>query len=407
MSETSENEETQGYVVEGQLTTAVRGYLVLYSVTGGRVSYTTFANNARELELPRSFVPPIRRTKDSFAIAKNTLTGMALPNLENVEGWDGVVKQEILVERLKKGNEYAVQIKRSGRSRGKRHTERVNLFRLEFSPPENFDAASWCQSYMDSHWEEGIEAPSMSSIRRCLTIEPYWDEEDFDPNMMQTIQQRLLDHFEVVATSIDAKMLRDRLRRVLASNMKGFPFRSGQGAWFVPNSEEDNTLGSLEDYSNLLESFGTANMLSGDPTEESWFDETGKPRDWYRPSTNLRILGYIDNDRQLEYIRNDIQNNLSREIAEYQSKIVKLADSFNEDKVEAFEDRLNNIQVVKEELVTRLANLSDMIGGVEVSTVVFSDLNESFTGRLDSIQPLNSTVANRLRGLMDFSEDED
>ena len=99
---------------------------------------------------------------------------------------------------------------------------------------------------MDSHWEEGIEAPSMSSIRRCLTIEPYWDEEDFDPIMMQTIQQRLLDHFEVVATSIDAKMLRDRLRRVLASNMKGFPFRSGQGAWFVPNSEEDNTLGSLK-----------------------------------------------------------------------------------------------------------------------------------------------------------------
>ena len=45
-----------------------------------------------------------------------------------------------------------------------------------------------------------------------------------------------------------------------------------------------------------------------------------------------------------------------------------------------------------------------MIGGVEVSTVVFSDLNESFTGRLDSIQPLNNTVANRLRGLMDFSK---
>ena len=102
MSETSE-EETQGYVVEGQLSTAVRGYLVLYSVTGGRVSYTNFASNARELGLPRSFVPPIRRTKDSFAIAKNTLTSMALPNLENIEGWDGVVKQEILVERLKKG----------------------------------------------------------------------------------------------------------------------------------------------------------------------------------------------------------------------------------------------------------------------------------------------------------------
>ena len=46
--------------------------------------------------------------------------------------------------------------------------------------------------------------------------------------------------------------------------------------------------------------------------------------------------------------------------------------------------------------------LSDMIGGVEVSTVGFSDLNESFTGRLD-YPAIKQTVANRLRGL-DFSE---
>ena len=46
--------------------------------------------------------------------------------------------------------------------------------------------------------------------------------------------------------------------------------------------------------------------------------ENGAPRKWYRQKSNLRVMGYIDNERQLEYIKDDIQNALSLEVTEYQ-----------------------------------------------------------------------------------------
>jgi len=407
MSKKEKTNSEEGYVVEGKLSKAVKGHLVLYSLTGGRVSYSAFARNARQLKLNRTFIPPIRRTKDAFAIAKNALNGMHLSQLESQEGWDGVVNQSVRIVPLKKGNEYAVQIKRTGRSRGKLHTESVNLFRLSFSPPEKFDAAAWCEKYMKSHWDDKVERPTVTDVRKCLSIEPYWDDQMFDATLMMQIQNRLLDEFEIVATSIDAKMLRDRIRKILSTEMKGLPFRSGQGAWFIPSDKESDHLEQLENYSQLLETFGNANSLVGEPTEETWLDETGKPRSWFKPRTNLRILGYIDNDRQLGYIRQDIETNLSREIAEYHSKVLNVANSFNKDKVKEFEKRLNSVQVVREDLQNRLKNLSDMIGGVEVNTVIFNDVNEGLTQRLQAIAPMNNSVVNRLRGLMSITTDEE
>ena len=64
-------------------------------------------------------------------------------------------------------------------------------------------------------------------------------------------------------------------------------------------SEEENThLETLENYSNLLNYFGDRNALNRETTQ-TYFDESGKPRKWYRQKSNLRVMGYIDNDRQL------------------------------------------------------------------------------------------------------------
>ena len=51
----SENESEYGYVTENS-NIPTTGHLVLYSVTGGRVSYASFAEQAKELELPRHIV---------------------------------------------------------------------------------------------------------------------------------------------------------------------------------------------------------------------------------------------------------------------------------------------------------------------------------------------------------------
>ena len=157
-------------------------------------------------------------------------------------------------------------------------------------------------------------------------------------SLISTVKLR---EFREVAISVDQNMLRDKIIKVLRDELGGLPFRSGQGAFFLPRTGDGGEqLETLENYSNLLETFGTTNALVGNPSQNNWLGENGRPRDWHRPRTNLRIMGYIDNDRQLNYIRQDIETNLSREIAEYQHQLLQVADGFNEDKVEDFEKKL-------------------------------------------------------------------
>ena len=127
----SEN-TSEGFVIEGELNVAVKGHLALYSIVGGRIGYSAYAQRAQELELSERYVPRPRKAKDAFARAKDVLHNMSVPTLDTLEGWDGVVQRKIIVKPLKKGNEYAVSIEHSGRSRGRRHKSMQNLFRISF-----------------------------------------------------------------------------------------------------------------------------------------------------------------------------------------------------------------------------------------------------------------------------------
>ena len=408
----SENESEYGYVTENS-NIPTTGHLVLYSVTGGRVSYASFAEQAKELELPRNFVPSLRKLFYAFANAKNNLDGLGLPSLEVSDDWDGVVDRKVKVLSLEKNREYVVQIESRGRARGKKHVSAQNMFRLEFTPPENFDVGLWSEDYMANIWkddEEGEEnsteaaQASVSQIRECISVTPYWDDSEIDAALFARITASLMDEFETVATTIDAKMLRDKIVKVLQSELGGLPFRSGQGAYFVPKYDDDETyLETLENYSRLLESFGNANSLTRTTGEANWLGDNGKPRDWHRPTTNLRIMGYIDNARQMSYLRRDIETNLGREIGEYQHKLMEVANNFNEDKIKDFEKKLDAITGLKTTLKSRLSNLTRIVGGeVNLNTDAFSDVQAGLNNGASRIRSVKSTVADRVLALSRF-----
>jgi len=411
MSENDSNDDI-GYVTENT-EMATRGLLVLYSVTGGRVLYDNYASLAQELELGRAFVPDIRRLRDSFAIAKNNLDGLDLPTLEVAEGWDGTVQRSVKITSLKRSNEYVVQIECRGRSRGKNHVERQNMFRLEFSPPEEFDERAWREGYINQVWNEVEEDDRVStdSLAGCLSVTPYWDDSDIDALLLGRIVSTLNEEFAIVAVSIDQKMLRDRVVRVLSSELGGLPFRSGQGAYYLvrPNDEEAATaqLTTLENYSRLLEAFGNANALVGENAESNWFGEDGRPRNWHRPQTNLRIMGYIDNERQMSYIRRDIETNIGREIGEYQQKLMEVARSFDDEKVEAFGRRLDAMRGTRAELLSRLSSLSSAVGGVNPSLSLYRDVSDGINEAVTRISGSNSAIASRLAALSDLTQDEE
>lgn len=407
----SENESEYGYVTENS-NIPTTGHLVLYSVTGGRVSYASFAEQAKQLGLPRNFVPSLRKLFYAFANAKNNLDGLGLPSLEVSDDWDGVVDRKVKVLSLEKNREYVVQIESRGRARGKKHVSAQNMFRLEFTPPENFDVALWSENYMANIWkddEEGEEnsteaaQASVSQIRECISVTPYWDDSEIDAALFARITASLMGEFETVATTIDAKMLRDKIVRVLQNELRGLPFRSGQGAWFIPKYNDDESyLETLENYSRLLASFGNANTLTRPTGSANWLGDNGKPQDWHRPSTNLRIMGYIDNERQMSYLRRDIETNLGREIGEYQHKLMEVANNFNEEKIEQFEERLNAISGLRTGLVSRLSNLTSMVGELNLNTDMFSDVQEGLATGTSRIRSVRSSVADRVLALSSF-----
>jgi len=399
----SEN-TSEGFVIEGELNVAVKGHLALYSIVGGRIGYAAYAQRAQELELSERYVPRPRKAKDAFARAKDVLHNMSVPTLDTLEGWDGVVQRKIVVKPLKKGNEYAVSIEHSGRSRGRRHKAVQNLFRISFQPPEGVNPDEVIDQFRQSCWNDEVEAPDLTTLRRCVTTSTYWEDQVIDdPMLLARLQTMVLDEFINTISSIDSTMLRNDVRSTLMS-LGGLPFKSGAGAWFIPSySEENEHLTTLENYANLLTYFGNHNALSGSKSQETWLDSTGAPRKWYRQKSNLRVMGYIDNARQLEYIKDDIQNSLSLEVAEYQEKLLNVAKDFNGTKVKAFDAKLDALTTERQDLKDRLQNLSSLVGGVEISFDPFSDISSEFEGRLGVIGEENS-VTTRLRGLMSLSD---
>jgi hypothetical protein len=399
MSENTNN----GYVVEGDLNVAVKGQLVIYSITGGTMLYSNYIQQAKNLDLTQKYVPLPRRPDDAFAKAKDNLNGLQLPSLDSLDGWDSVVERKLVVRPLKRGSEYAVSVELSGRSRGKRHKEVRNLYRISFTTPDDMDLEEWRNNYANSFWDEEVKAPSVQEARDCISVEVYWEDDDLeDLELFLRVTNTLMDNFTEILTSVDSDMLRSNIRKVLME-MGGLPFKSGSGAWFIPNySDEPEHLTELENYSSLLNHYGDSNALTRS-SSDTYLDEDGKPRKWYRQKSNLRVMGYIDNERQLAYIRDDIQNQISIEITEFQNKISEAAAAFNEDKVEAFEKRLDKLEATRTDLTERLSNLSTLVGGdLDLNTTPFRDIGEGFASRIEAIGEDNSLVTSRLRSLMEF-----
>ena len=109
----------------------------------------------------------------------------------------------------------------------KNDARREKLFRLKFQPPEDFNAAEWRTDYMDNVWKGDTNAvnESLTEIAQCLTVSPYWDDMSMDAQLYAQNTSALMQEFRVVATSIDQKMLRDKVVNVLTSELGGLPYR--------------------------------------------------------------------------------------------------------------------------------------------------------------------------------------
>ena len=91
------------------------------------------------------------------------------------------------------------------------------------------------------------------------------------------------------------------------------------------------------------------------------------------------------------------------EIADYQAKLLELSKNFNDEKIEEFEERLNEVHTERQDLLDRLDNLSSIVGDITIPEQ-FRDIEEEFSGRLSTIGEVSDSVTVRLRGLMNLNQ---
>lgn len=405
-----EIENQEGYAVEGNLKKATKGYILFSSISSGWQRYESLTTVAKTNGLNRNQIPHLRTAKNAFAKSMDALHGRALDNLMEAEGWDGPVKQSLQTTFLRRGNEYQVSIKREGMMNGKLHKESIPIVRLVFSPPENFDHRAWVENYMRSFWDEKYmrkistgeeQRPEIADITRCINLETYWEETRVDPIIMNNIRQRVVQAFQNSVVSIDGEMLRSKIETIVKSELNGINFLAGRGAMYVPSKvDEKETSETLDALANVVDSFKRGANLQRD--ENNYYDENGKaiPRD--KRQTQFRYLGYLEGARELEYIRQDIGATLSQEIAEYNEKLIKVTESFNEEKVEAFEKSLEQVDDLRKNLDTRIANICSVVGGDVPVTTSYTDLNSKLSKRIANIPIEHNAVAKRVRNLANF-----
>ena len=89
---------------------------------------------------------------------------------------------------------------------------------------------------------------------------------------------------------------------------------------------------------------------------------------------------------------------------EYQHKLMEVANDFNEEKINEFEKRLDTISGLRTDLVSRLANLTNMVGGeLNLDTNMFSDIQENLNTSTSRVRAVRSAAADRILNLSRFN----
>jgi len=408
----TENTENQGYVVEGKMTELTKGFLVLWTIRSGQMSYENMVRIAKANSLTKNQIPELRTAKNAFAVSKDVLKGMKLDTLLTLEGWDGQVKQSIDVKPLKRGLEYQILIIREGMMNGKLHKDAIPVVRLQFAPPKDFNYRAWVTNYMRSFWDEQYiarirsgedEAPQISQITRCITQVPYWDDTRVDPVLMMNIRERVVQAFQTSVIGVDEEMLKAQFLRVLKNDLNGINFHAGRAAIYVPAEVDGKkTSETLDSLANLIASFAAGANVEA--TTENYYDDDGNPVNrGIQRQTAFRYLGYLSGSRELEYIRQDIGDQLSKEVSEYHAELTKLVDSFDEDKVEQFEKKVAAVSDRRKKLDSRIANISTVVdGSIPMKTTMYKDVNKRFSSRIAAIPQANSAIAKKLKSLASF-----
>ena len=95
----------------------------------------------------------------------------------------------------------------------------------------------------------------------------------------------------------------------------------------------------------------------------------------------------------MQYIREDLGSEISKEVAEFQAEVTKLTASFDKAKLADFEARIKKLRVKKNDITKRLGAMEKTLGGnIPVRRSMHADVKQRLSGRIANIAKINNAV---------------
>lgn len=421
--------EEEGFV-SNNTEVPCRGHLGFYAIFAGTVPYEELVSKGRELGIPGygalepydwshhgidwdSWVPRPRSGSKAFSFALKDLNRDA--GLVETDDWEDQngnrvarVFYEVVMLRHSKEWKFVRRWRGKNVATGQWDSVTEDLFRIRYIPPQRgSELYKWTRRYVHQTLHgrtlENSTRAELSELAGLYEVTPWDASVKVSPEQIREVTNTLRQGLIREATTVDQEALRAIMRRAV-KDVGGMRFGgSSGGVYYIPDWNRDQRyMEYLVPFSELINWFGTMNLI-----EDSY--EEGEDGELVRvtasSATTFRLLGYVDDARQMEYLRQDVAREVVSSVNAYYEDLLTVVRDSNDEDLPKEIDRLFREQ---RELKRKLGDMRQVVGsGITEATAPQSGVQNAFNARLLAVTSKSQQQANRLRQLMNIELDDE
>lgn len=321
----NQNEEFDGFVSSNLQDIPVLGYLVQATFRSGKnkirmmpaeqfVESMKEATSAIALE-ERRYLPKPKKSRQAFVVAAKNLGTKWTPKHD--ASWDGGrCEEKYEIEEHKGGGKTLFRVQRGTRDGIKDMTKtRVIDFKYSSDRVKNRQLRRWSEVYWKSLWT----ADTLDDKEREILSN--WSEYAQNIIAVERVDGSHITSAEHERWTVMLyEALRTSMRSIASDDVRtaynkamirfcGIP-RPLRGQRFVPKVG-DLTLPRLLHWAGVVDVFGIAVGASAHDSNDTSLLETGLSNGETTNVTEVEILGFMNDKRQIEYLKQDVTNHVN------------------------------------------------------------------------------------------------
>ena len=391
---------------------------VVSYLTGNWEGAVMSESSIQILSAERKYLPLPKYGRGAYTQAIRSLRTSYVTGVQSPD-WDGgSCREKWITERLG-GSTVALIRVRTGLRDGVTDIEHMNVAKVRYNrlPSLQKRAKTYRNAFVKSEWGEPITAAEQVSLGgfdalldEAVIVQPY-DDGILDPTATMNAIQLIREGYRNVCHGVITETMRadfshalDRLHAI-PTNMRA--------QRFVPDLNNDRAyLPTLEFWTTFVNWFACSGRFTDEP--EAVTDAT--------EISNTRVLGYIDDARQIQYLREDITTYIDEVMSQQQEDIVKTVESISDKLAEESNSAANEIDdeiaVILDRYETRSRAArkkvrpffdSQYLGTIGMTEPEGEIVHDALRARIASLggDVTNQGLKGRINNLVNFLEVED